>query len=138
MLFRSDHHDVSGTDSPYRETANIRDGSKWTADMSVQNFVGDAMRGATWVSLHNGGGVGWGEVSNGGFGMVIDGSEDSERRLQSMLHWDVTNGVARRAWARNDGAIESIKRAMNINEELQITIPQLVDAAVLDDIFGSD
>jgi urocanate hydratase len=106
--------------------------------MSVQNFVGDAMRGATWVSLHNGGGVGWGEVSNGGFGMVIDGSEDSERRLQSMLHWDVTNGVARRAWARNDGAIESIKRAMNINEELQITIPQLVDAAVLDDIFGSD
>jgi urocanate hydratase len=138
IILGRDHHDVSGTDSPYRETANIRDGSKWTADMSVQNFVGDAMRGATWVSLHNGGGVGWGEVSNGGFGMVIDGSEDSERRLQSMLHWDVTNGVARRAWARNDGAIESIKRAMNINEELQITIPQLVDAAVLDDIFGSD
>jgi urocanate hydratase len=138
IILGRDHHDVSGTDSPYRETANIRDGSKWTADMSVQNFVGDAMRGATWVSLHNGGGVGWGEVSNGGFGMVIDGSEDSERRLQSMLHWDVTNGVARRAWARNDGAIESIKRAMNINEDLRVTIPQVVDAAVLDDIFGSD
>ena len=106
--------------------------------MSVQTFVGDAMRGATWVSLHNGGGVGWGEVSNGGFGMVIDGSEDSERRLQSMLHWDVTNGVARRAWARNNGAIESIKRAMEINTALQVTIPQRVDVSVLDSIFGSD
>jgi urocanate hydratase len=138
IILGRDHHDVSGTDSPYRETANIRDGSKWTADMSVQNFVGDAMRGATWVSLHNGGGVGWGEVSNGGFGMVIDGSEDSERRLQSMLHWDVTNGVARRAWARNNGAIESIKRAMEINTALQVTIPQKVDVSVLDTIFGSD
>ena len=138
IILGRDHHDVSGTDSPYRETANIRDGSKWTADMSVQNFVGDAMRGATWVSLHNGGGVGWGEVSNGGFGMVIDGSEDSERRLQSMLHWDVTNGVARRAWARNNGAIESIKRAMEINTALQVTIPQRVDVSVLDSIFGSD
>jgi urocanate hydratase len=137
IILGRDHHDVSGTDSPYRETANIRDGSKWTADMSVQNFVGDAMRGATWVSLHNGGGVGWGEVSNGGFGMVIDGSEDSERRLQSMLHWDVTNGVARRAWARNNGAIESIKRAMEINTALQVTIPQKVDVSVLDTIFGS-
>ena len=138
IILGRDHHDVSGTDSPYRETANIRDGSKWTADMSVQNFVGDAMRGATWVSLHNGGGVGWGEVSNGGFGMVIDGSEDSERRLQSMLHWDVTNGVARRAWARNNGAIESINRAMEINTALQVTIPQKVDVSVLDSIFGSD
>jgi urocanate hydratase len=138
IILGRDHHDVSGTDSPYRETANIRDGSKWTADMSVQNFVGDAMRGATWVSLHNGGGVGWGEVSNGGFGMIIDGSEDSERRLQSMLHWDVTNGVARRAWARNNGAIESIKRAMEINTALQVTIPQKVDVSVLDTIFGSD
>jgi urocanate hydratase len=138
IILGRDHHDVSGTDSPYRETANIRDGSKWTADMSVQNFVGDAMRGATWVSLHNGGGVGWGEVSNGGFGMVIDGSEDSERRLQSMLHWDVTNGVARRAWARNNGAIESIKRAMEINTALQVTIPHKVDVSVLDTIFGSD
>ena len=96
------------------------------------------MRGATWVSLHNGGGVGWGEVSNGGFGMVIDGSEDSERRLQSMLHWDVTNGVARRAWARNNGAIESIKRAMEINSALQVTIPQTVDVSLLDTILGSD
>ena len=138
IILGRDHHDVSGTDSPYRETANIRDGSKWTADMSVHNFVGDAMRGATWVSLHNGGGVGWGEVSNGGFGMVIDGSEDSERRLQSMLHWDVTNGVARRAWARNNGAIESIKRAMDINSELVVTIPELVDGSVLDAVFGSD
>ena len=138
IILGRDHHDVSGTDSPYRETANIRDGSKWTADMSVHNFVGDAMRGATWVSLHNGGGVGWGEVSNGGFGMVIDGSDDSERRLQSMLHWDVTNGVARRAWARNNGAIESIKRAMDINSDLEVTIPELVDGSVLDAVFGSD
>ena len=97
IILGRDHHDVSGTDSPYRETANIHDGSKWTSDMSVHNFVGDAMRGATWVSLHNGGGVGWGEVSNGGFGLIIDGTPDSKRRIQSMLHWDVTNGVARRA-----------------------------------------
>ena len=136
IILGRDHHDVSGTDSPYRETANIRDGSKWTADMSVQNFVGDAMRGATWVSLHNGGGVGWGEVSNGGFGMVIDGSVDSERRLQSMLHWDVTNGVARRAWARNSGAITSIERAMDINPKLCVTVPQLVDEAILDGLLG--
>ena len=138
IILGRDHHDVSGTDSPYRETANIRDGSKWTADMSVQNFVGDAMRGATWVSLHNGGGVGWGEVSNGGFGLLIDGSADSQRRLESMLHWDVTNGVARRAWARNDGAITSIKRAMSINPGLNVTIPERVDDSVLDNIFGVD
>ena len=138
IILGRDHHDVSGTDSPYRETANIRDGSKWTADMSVQNFVGDAMRGATWVSLHNGGGVGWGEVSNGGFGMVIDGSADSKRRLQSMLHWDVTNGVARRAWARNSGAIASIERAMEINPNLRVTVPQNVDDSILNGLIGDD
>ena len=138
IILGRDHHDVSGTDSPYRETANIHDGSKWTADMSVQNFVGDAMRGATWVSLHNGGGVGWGEVSNGGFGMFIDGTEESEQRLQSMLHWDVTNGVARRAWARNQGAIKSIKQAMQINERLKITIPEIVQDSLLDDLFKGD
>ena len=138
VILGRDHHDVSGTDSPYRETANIRDGSKWTADMSVQNFVGDAMRGATWVSLHNGGGVGWGEVSNGGFGLMIDGSSASERRLKSMLHWDVTNGVARRAWARNEGAIASIKRAMDINPQLTVTVPELVDDAILDSLIGDE
>ena len=138
VILGRDHHDVSGTDSPYREPANIRDGSKWTADMSVQNFVGDAMRGATWVSLHNGGGVGWGEVSNGGFGLMIDGSSDSERRLKSMLHWDVTNGVARRAWARNEGAIASIKRAMDINPQLTVTVPELVDDAILDSLIGDE
>ena len=106
--------------------------------MSVQNFVGDAMRGATWVSLHNGGGVGWGEVSNGGFGLMIDGSSDSERRLKSMLHWDVTNGVARRAWARNEGAIASIKRAMDINPQLTVTVPELVDDAILDSLIGDE
>ena len=138
IILGRDHHDVSGTDSPYRETANIHDGSKWTADMSVQNFVGDAMRGATWVSLHNGGGVGWGEVSNGGFGMLIDGTEDAEQRLQSMLHWDVSNGVARRAWARNEGAIKSIKHAMQINDQLKITIPEIVQDSLLDDLFKGD
>jgi len=138
IILGRDHHDVSGTDSPYRETANIHDGSKWTADMSVQNFVGDAMRGATWVSLHNGGGVGWGEVSNGGFGMLIDGTEDAEQRLQSMLHWDVSNGVARRAWARNEGAIKSIKHAMQINDQLKITIPEIVQDSLLDEIFKGD
>ncbi len=138
VILGRDHHDVSGTDSPYRETANIRDGSKWTSDMSVQNFVGDAMRGATWVSLHNGGGVGWGEVTNGGFGMLIDGTADSQRRLESMLHWDVTNGVARRAWARNSGAIASINRAMEINPLLDVTVPKVVDDSVLDEVFGVD
>ena len=138
VILGRDHHDVSGTDSPYRETANIHDGSKWTADMSVQNFVGDAMRGATWVSLHNGGGVGWGEVSNGGFGMLIDGSEESERKLQSMLHWDVTNGVARRAWARNQGAVKSIQQAMDINDQLNVTLPAVVEESILDNLLKGD
>ncbi|MFN2430231.1 MAG: urocanate hydratase, partial [Cryomorphaceae bacterium] len=113
VVLGRDHHDVSGTDSPYRETSNIYDGSQFTADMAVQNFVGDSFRGATWVSLHNGGGVGWGEVVNGGFGMLLDGSAEAEKRLTSMLHWDVNNGIARRSWARNDEAIFAIKRAMN-------------------------
>lgn len=123
IVLGRDHHDVSGTDSPYRETANIRDGSIWTADMAVQNFVGDSFRGATWVSLHNGGGVGWGQVINGGFGMLLDGSDECEQRLQSMLHWDVNNGVARRAWARNSGANFAIKRAMESEPRLSVTLP---------------
>jgi urocanate hydratase len=133
IVLGRDHHDVSGTDSPYRETANISDGSMFTADMAVQNFVGDSFRGATWVSLHNGGGVGWGEVVNGGFGLMLDGTDDSENRLQSMLHWDVNNGVARRAWARNDGAIFAAKRAMQSQPDLQVTLPNIVD----DDIINS-
>ena len=131
VVLGRDHHDVSGTDSPYRETANIRDGSMWTADMAVQNFVGDAFRGATWVSLHNGGGVGWGQVMNGGFGMLLDGSEACEQRLQSMLHWDVNNGVARRAWARNDGANFAIKRAMEAEPKLSITLPEYADEEII-------
>eukprot|EP01061_Rhynchopus_euleeides_P014134 TRINITY_DN2456_c0_g1_i1.p1 TRINITY_DN2456_c0_g1~~TRINITY_DN2456_c0_g1_i1.p1 ORF type:complete len:691 (+),score=305.23 TRINITY_DN2456_c0_g1_i1:77-2074(+) len=123
VVLGRDHHDVSGTDSPYRETANIRDGSMFCADMAVQNFVGDSFRGATWVSLHNGGGVGWGEVMNGGFGMVLDGSDAAERNLQSMLHWDVNNGIARRAWARNSGAEFAAKRAMDANDKLKVTLP---------------
>ena len=132
VVLGRDHHDVSGTDSPYRETANIRDGSMWTADMAVQNFVGDAFRGATWVSLHNGGGVGWGQVMNGGFGMLLDGSEECEAKLQSMLHWDVNNGVARRAWARNDGANFAIKRAMEADERLKVTLPHTSEDRVLE------
>jgi urocanate hydratase len=131
IILGRDHHDVSGTDSPYRETADIRDGSMYTADMAVQNFVGDAFRGATWVSLHNGGGVGWGEVMNGGFGMVIDGSESSLVRIRSMLSWDVNNGIARRSWGRNIGAIKSIKRSMEIDSDLIVTIPHLVDSDLL-------
>ncbi|MBV6405768.1 MAG: urocanate hydratase [Flavobacteriales bacterium] len=122
IVLGRDHHDVSGTDSPYRETANIRDGSRFTADMAVQNFAGDAFRGATWISLHNGGGVGWGEVINGGFGMVLDGSADSDRRLKSMLHWDVNNGIARRAWARNPNAQWSIREAMKREPRLHVTL----------------
>ncbi len=122
IVLGRDHHDVSGTDSPYRETSNIRDGSRFTADMAVQNFVGDAFRGATWISLHNGGGVGWGEVINGGFGMVLDGSADSDRRLKAMLHWDVNNGIARRAWARNPNAQWSIREAMKREPSLQVTL----------------
>ena len=136
IVLGRDHHDVSGTDSPYRETANIRDGSMFTADMSVQNFVGDSFRGATWVSLHNGCGVGWGEVINGGFGLLIDGSQAAQKKIESMLHWDVNNGVARRAWARNPGAIEAIKMAMQENELLKVTIPEISDDAILDDILG--
>lgn len=131
VVLGRDHHDVSGTDSPYRETSNIYDGSRFTADMAVQNFVGDAFRGATWVSLHNGGGVGWGEVINGGFGMVLDGSADCARRLRSMLFWDVNNGIARRSWARNDEAIFAIKRAMAAEPRLQVTLPNLVDESIL-------
>ncbi len=136
VVLGRDHHDVSGTDSPYRETANIRDGSMWTADMAVQNFVGDAFRGATWVSLHNGGGVGWGQVMNGGFGMLLDGSQECEQRLQSMLHWDVNNGVARRAWARNDGAQFAIKRAMESEPRLSVTIAQHADEHLLDEALN--
>ena len=132
VVLGRDHHDVSGTDSPYRETANIRDGSMFTADMAIQNVIGDAFRGATWVSVHNGGGVGWGEVINGGFGMLLDGSPESERRLQSMLHWDVNNGVARRAWARNKGAVDAIQRAMDIEPRLRVTVPHMVDGDLLD------
>ena len=122
-----DHHDVSGTDSPYRETSNIYDGSQFTADMAIQNVIGDSFRGATWVSIHNGGGVGWGEVINGGFGMTLDGSADADRRLKSMLFWDVNNGVARRSWARNDEAIFAIKREMDRNPNLKVTLPNIVD-----------
>ena len=132
VVLGRDHHDVSGTDSPYRETANIRDGSMFTADMAIQNVIGDAFRGATWVSVHNGGGVGWGEVINGGFGMLLDGSAESESRLQSMLHWDVNNGVARRAWARNKGAVDAIQRAMEIEPRLRVTVPHMVDGDLLD------
>lgn len=132
VILGRDHHDVSGTDSPYRETSNIYDGSSFTADMAVQNFVGDAFRGATWVSLHNGGGVGWGEVVNGGFGMLLDGSSKCEQRLESMLHWDVNNGIARRSWARNEGAIFAIKRAMEAEPRLKVTLPNLVDKGLLD------
>ena len=135
VVLGRDHHDVSGTDSPYRETSNIYDGSSFTADMAVQNFVGDGFRGATWISLHNGGGVGWGEVINGGFGMVLDGSDDSDRRLKSMLFWDVNNGIARRSWARNDEAMFAIKREMKRSPELKVTLPNIVDDNLLNDLF---
>jgi len=131
VVLGRDHHDVSGTDSPYRETSNIYDGSQFTADMAVQNFAGDSFRGATWVSLHNGGGVGWGEVINGGFGMLLDGSADAERRLMNMLHWDVNNGIARRAWARNPEAIFAINRAMEVEPGLRVTVPNRVDPDLL-------
>jgi urocanate hydratase len=127
VVLGRDHHDVSGTDSPYRETSNIYDGSRFTADMAIQNVIGDSFRGATWVSIHNGGGVGWGEVINGGFGMVLDGSTDAQRRLENMLFWDVNNGIARRSWARNDEAVFAIKRAMENNPQLKVTLPNFVD-----------
>jgi urocanate hydratase len=132
IILGRDHHDVSGTDSPYRETANIRDGSMFTADMSVQNFIGDSFRGATWVSLHNGGGVGWGEVINGGFGMVIDGSKKSHENITSMLSWDVNNGIARRAWGQNPEAKFAIKRAMEYDADLKVTIPNEVSKSLLE------
>ena len=131
VVLGRDHHDVSGTDSPYRETSNIYDGSCFTADMAVQNVIGDSFRGATWVSLHNGGGVGWGEVINGGFGMVIDGSEDSRRHICEMLFWDVNNGIARRSWARNEGAMHSIRREMERTPGLQVTMPNIADEDIV-------
>ena len=126
VVLGRDHHDVSGTDSPYRETSNIYDGSRFTADMAIHNVIGDSFRGATWVSIHNGGGVGWGEVINGGFGMLLDGSDDADRRLKSMLFWDVNNGISRRSWARNEGAMFAIKRAMQAEPNLKVTLPNLV------------
>jgi urocanate hydratase len=132
VVLGRDHHDVSGTDSPFRETSNIYDGSKYTADMAIQNVIGDGFRGATWISIHNGGGVGWGEVINGGFGMLLDGSDDSDRRLKMMLHWDVNNGIARRSWARNEGAMFAIKREMERTPNLKVTLPNLVDDSMLD------
>lgn len=131
VVLGRDHHDVSGTDSPYRETSNIYDGSRFTADMAIHNVIGDSFRGATWVSIHNGGGVGWGEVINGGFGMVLDGTKEASRRLESMLFWDVNNGIARRSWARNEGAIFAIKRAMETQPLLKVTIPNIVDDTLL-------
>ncbi len=135
IILGRDHHDVSGTDSPYRETSNIYDGSRFTADMAIQNVIGDSFRGATWVSIHNGGGVGWGEVINGGFGMLIDGSSDAERNIKMMLHWDVNNGVARRNWARNENANFAIKRAMEAEPLLKVTMPNLVDDQTLDKLL---
>ena len=135
IVLGRDHHDVSGTDSPFRETSNIYDGSSFTADMAIQNVIGDSFRGATWVSIHNGGGVGWGEVINGGFGMVIDGSEDSARHIKEMLLWDVNNGIARRSWARNKGAVESIKREMAKTPGLKVTLPNFADDSLLKDII---
>lgn len=131
IILGRDHHDVSGTDSPYRETSNIYDGSKFTADMAIHNVIGDSFRGATWVSIHNGGGVGWGEVINGGFGMLIDGGKESEEKINNMLFWDVNNGVARRNWARNEGAITAIKLAMKNNPKLVVTVPNLTDEKTL-------
>lgn len=136
VVLGRDHHDVSGTDSPYRETANIYDGSRFTADMAVHNVIGDSFRGATWVSLHNGGGVGWGEVINGGFGMVLDGTPEANRRLHAMLFWDVNNGIARRAWARNPHALTTIQRAMADYPDLQVTIPSLADEALVERVVS--
>jgi urocanate hydratase len=135
IVLGRDHHDVGGTDSPFRETANIYDGSMFTADMAVHNFVGDSFRGATWISLHNGGGVGWGEVINGGFGLVIDGSEKAQENIDSMISWDVNNGIARRSWARNSGAISAINRAMVSDTRLVVTVPEIVDENILENLF---
>jgi urocanate hydratase len=135
VVLGRDHHDVSGTDSPFRETSNIYDGSQFTADMAIHNVIGDSFRGATWVSIHNGGGVGWGEVINGGFGMLLDGSQDAERRLKMMLHWDVNNGIARRSWARNEEAIFAIKRAMEDEPKLRVTLPNRADDDIVEGAF---
>lgn len=136
VVLGRDHHDVSGTDSPFRETSNIYDGSSFTADMAIHNVIGDGFRGATWVSIHNGGGVGWGEVINGGFGMVLDGSDDADRRLHSMLHWDVNNGIARRSWARNEPAMFAIRRAMEVEPRLKVTMPNFADDSLINNIIG--
>jgi urocanate hydratase len=135
VVLGRDHHDVSGTDSPFRETSNIYDGSSFTADMAVQNVIGDAFRGATWVSLHNGGGVGWGEVINGGFGLTLDGAEEAQQRARNMLLWDVNNGIARRSWARNDGAMFAITREMQRTPLLRVPLPNLADDKLIDTII---
>ena len=132
IVLGRDHHDVSGTDSPYRETSNIYDGSQFTSDMAIQNVIGDSFRGATWVSIHNGGGVGWGEVINGGFGMLLDGTKDADRRLKSMLFWDVNNGISRRSWARNKEAKFAIERAMKVNPSLKVTLPNTTNNDLID------
>ncbi len=137
MVLGRDHHDVSGTDSPFRETSNIYDGSRYCADMAVHNVIGDSFRGATWVSLHNGGGVGWGEVVNGGFGMVIDGSDEAARRISSMLLWDVNNGIARRSWARNKGAIDAIRREMDRTPGLTVTLPNFADESIINSALNN-
>jgi len=138
VILGRDHHDVSGTDSPYRETSNIYDGSKFTADMAIHNVIGDSFRGATWVSIHNGGGVGWGEVINGGFGMLLDGSKETELKIKNMLFYDVNNGIARRSWARNEEAIFAIKREMERTPELQVTLPNLVDENLIESLFSNN
>ena len=135
VILGRDHHDVSGTDSPFRETSNIYDGSKFTADMAIHNVIGDSFRGATWVSIHNGGGVGWGEVINGGFGMLLDGTIEAEEKLKNMLFYDVNNGLARRSWARNDEAVFAIKREMARTPNLKVTLPNLVEDNLLKDLF---
>jgi len=135
VVLGRDHHDVSGTDSPYRETSNIYDGSRFTADMAIHNVIGDSFRGATWVSIHNGGGVGWGEVINGGFGMFLDGTSEVEKRIKNMLFYDVNNGISRRSWARNEGAIFAIKREMERTPNLKVTVPNLVDDNLLQNLF---
>lgn len=135
VVLGRDHHDVSGTDSPFRETSNIYDGSSFTADMAIQNVIGDSFRGATWVSIHNGGGVGWGEVINGGFGMLLDGTAESDQRLRSMLYWDVNNGISRRSWARNEGAVFAIKRAMQSEPLLKVTLPNIPDDTLIEQSF---
>jgi urocanate hydratase len=135
LVLGRDHHDVSGTDSPYRETSNIYDGSKFTADMAIHNVIGDSFRGATWVSIHNGGGVGWGEVINGGFGMLLDGTKESEQKLQNMLFYDVNNGIARRSWARNKEALYAVKREMDRSPSLKVTLPKIVNDDILDALY---